>query len=272
MTTQDYKSMLLDMPTAFITKQKQRLKQYDGLVYLKDKEEFEIELFNPTNESILAKIKINNQYLNGGGLVINPGQRVFLERYLESNNKFLFETYEVETGNSQVQKAIVKNGVVEISFHREIVRPPVVRYGYNTKTVFGDPSGHILRNSNNAFNGIVTYNNTAGTNPSIFDFNTTSTYVNYDADILTMDWMEPDLNKASLQETGRVEKGSKSGQQLVSVNKEFYDYSFCNVEWHILPESTKPMEVSDIKLYCTECGAKRKKDNHRFCPHCGTKF
>ena len=25
-------------------------------------------------------------------------------------------------------------------------------------------------------------------------------------------------------------------------------------------------------LYCGECGAKRKKDTHKFCPHCGTKF
>jgi uncharacterized membrane protein YvbJ len=27
-----------------------------------------------------------------------------------------------------------------------------------------------------------------------------------------------------------------------------------------------------LVTYCTECGSKRKKDTHKFCPHCGTKF
>jgi len=43
--------------------------------------------------------------------------------------------------------------------------------------------------------------------------------------------------------------------------------------WRLMPMSEKPVEASEVNvLYCTNCGSKRKKDNHKFCPHCGTKF
>jgi len=42
-------------PSAFITKGKLRVKQYSQSVYLNNGDEFEIELFNPTQKTILAK-------------------------------------------------------------------------------------------------------------------------------------------------------------------------------------------------------------------------
>ena len=44
---------------AFITKRKQRLKQINRNVYLKDGDEYEIELFNPNPAFILAKIRVS---------------------------------------------------------------------------------------------------------------------------------------------------------------------------------------------------------------------
>jgi len=82
-------------PTAHITVGKQRLKQNGSVVYLKDGDEFEVEIFNPQQNSVLAKLKINGNYIGGGGVVLKPGQRVFLERYLDEARKFKFETYEV---------------------------------------------------------------------------------------------------------------------------------------------------------------------------------
>jgi len=40
----------------------------------------------------------------------------------------------------------------------------------------------------------------------------------------------------------------------------------------ILPFSAKPTEVSDLAVYCTNCGTKNKKGNYKYCPKCGTKF
>jgi hypothetical protein len=105
-------------PQAFITKGKQRVKQHEGLVFLNDGDEYQIELFNPTQNHILAKIKIDNTFLSGGGIVLRPGERVFLERFLDSNNKFVFRTYEV--GKEAVNVgAIDNNGYIEIQFFNE---------------------------------------------------------------------------------------------------------------------------------------------------------
>ena len=83
-----YYTELKKFPSAHITTGKQRLKQNGSNVYLKDGEEFEVEIFNPKSNSVLAKIKINGNYLSGGGIIVRPGQRVFLERYLNEARKF----------------------------------------------------------------------------------------------------------------------------------------------------------------------------------------
>ena len=73
-------------------------------------------MFNPTNKKILCKIEFNsNHSWNSEGLVLRPGERVFLERYLDSNKKFKFETYNVPD-TIEAQNATVENGNVKISF------------------------------------------------------------------------------------------------------------------------------------------------------------
>jgi hypothetical protein len=78
--------------------------------------EFEIELDNNTQETWLAKIKFNNKLISNSGLVLRPGEHHFIERFLDENRKFLFETYEVHKGR---KKAISNNGQVEIEFFKE---------------------------------------------------------------------------------------------------------------------------------------------------------
>jgi hypothetical protein len=122
-------------PQAFITKGKQRIKQFEGQVYLNDGDEYQIELFNPTPNHILTKIKIDKDYLSGGGIVLRPGERVFLERFLDSNNKFVFRTYEV--GKEAVNVgAIDNNGYIEIEFYNEYISTPTYYSGtINTLTI-----------------------------------------------------------------------------------------------------------------------------------------
>ena len=44
-----------------------------------------------------------------------------------------------------------------------------------------------------------------------------------------------------------------------------------SVSIQLFPESIKPIEVSEIRTYCTECGTRMKKQTWKFCPNCGTK-
>ena len=65
-------------PTAHVTKRKSRLKVYGGVnLYMNEGETFEIELYNPKTNSILAKIKLNGKYISSTVIVIRQGKRVF---------------------------------------------------------------------------------------------------------------------------------------------------------------------------------------------------
>ena len=106
-------------PTAHITKKKSRLKVYNGhVVFLNDKDNFEFEIYNPKQKSVLCKIKLNGEYISTSGVVLRPGQRVFLERFLDSNNKFEFSTYKVKD-TSENRSAIDLNGDVLVEFYDE---------------------------------------------------------------------------------------------------------------------------------------------------------
>ena len=253
-------------PEAFITKAKKRIKQFDGQVYLSDGDEYEIELFNPTQDVILAKIKLDGNYISGGGIVLRRGERVFLERFLDSPNKFKFSTYEVNGKNQEVQEAIANNGYVEIEFYSEYISTIPNRTLYGNGLVYNGSS-----TTTHTINGNPITFTTTGTN---FTTSATSTSTFYNA---SLSKSENVLRKAHLTdrklETGTTEMGSGSEQTFQHTNKTFNSFSFWNVSWQILPKSQKQYTAEEVGVnYCGNCGAKRKKSSFKFCPHCGTQF
>ena len=261
------------VPQSFITKSKQRLKQHTDTVYLNNGDEFEIELFNPTQNKVLSKIEINGISI-GSGIILRPGERVFLERYLDEAKKFLFETYVVNGNNQEVKNAIINNGDVTIKFFDEVVKFP-------KPAIYGNPIW---------VNSFGTYNKYPSSNPTINPYEVT--FTNSPQPIGTMTTsaaffsnntlsFEKDIvfnslkTKKSLKrdvETGRVEKGSKSDQSFTYDNSSFNSYPSYTNWWKIKPVSQQILVKEDLKVFCTECGSKRKKDSHKFCPQCGTKF
>ena len=254
----------LVVPQSFITKGKQRLKQHIDTVFLNDGDEFEIELYNPTQNKVLVKIEINGNSI-GSGIILRPGERVFLERYLDEAKKFLFETYVVNGNNEEVQQAIVHNGDVTVKFYNEVTTPTYYSGSSNTLTINNPHS---------------TWTTTTGT-PYFgnANFTTSSTNTFYNAS-LTSNTISTNsffnngkLKKSSRDlETGRVERGSNSNQSFTYDNSSFSSYPSTTNWWKIKPQSQKMVTIEDLVTYCTECGSKRKKDNHKFCPHCGTKY
>lgn len=234
------------VPQLFITKGKQRLKQYVDTVYLNNGDEFELELFNPTHKKLLAKIELNGNSL-GSGIILRPGERVFLERYLDDPKKFKFETYDIDGSNQEVLDAIRNNGDVIVKFYEEInfTFTPNIFVTGTSWTYKGVPNNTWTTNTNDT----VSYTSSGN-----------STIVNC-SNVVNDNF-----------ETGRIEKGSNSNQTFN------YDYSnFSNNSSHaywfkIKPQSAKLKTIEDLVVYCTECGAKKKKDSFKFCPHCGNKF
>lgn len=243
-------------PVAFITVKKQRVKQHNDTVYLKGGTHFEIELYNPTSTKYLAKIKLNNNDIGNAGIVLRPGERVFLDRYLDEPKKFLFDTYMVED-SGETRQAIRNNGDLMVKFYKEYIQQP--------STITFTSNSDIY----NPFNPTFTTNNIGigGSSP------TYSSNINTE---VTLDMMNNTNSISNILrksvETGRVEKGEKSDQEFLIDNSTFEYYSSATSSWKILPISQKPVVKEDIKVYCTECGSRKRKDSFKFCPQCGTKF
>lgn len=284
------------VPTANIAVNKSRLKVYKNTgdmptYYLQKGQEFQIELFNPTTDVILAKIILNGNPISQGGLVLNPGQRVFLDRYLDVAKKFLFDTYEVSS-SEEVKKAIEKNGDFKVEFYRE--RIPNYFTNNGSLTINSSNARGFSGNLNNTISGngnSVNLTNTSGhigttalySSPisnTFFDQNASNSIPTLDSmdDTLSLDMQDVTRSSRTLKsrsksiETGRVEQGSVSDQKVVTVDKKFEYWAFHTIEYKMLPVSQKINTVEDInvKVYCTNCGAKLGK-GHKFCGQCGTK-
>ena len=95
-------------------------------VYLNDGDEF-----NPETTEIGAEIFIDNEPLSNI-IILNPGERMWLERYTDKAKKFRFKVYTVDGDSKSVEKAIAHNGEIKIKFYRK--RVPVITHIYNPPT------------------------------------------------------------------------------------------------------------------------------------------
>lgn len=264
-------------PTVFVTKGRKRVKQYgNNLVYLKNGDEFELELFNPTSNKILAKISLNGKSL-GEGLVLRPGERVFLERYFDEAKKFRFETYEVDVKDPNVSDAIKMNGIVDVEFYDEYIKPyiiqyPVYYYHYypwyvpHTPTITWSSDTYRYTTNSNS----LTVGNSGTTNN--VTYSCSNNLDNTSFSCYCSDIKQSNEKNIDIQETGRVEKGSYSEQHFTYDSTSFNYYCTWKCVWTIIPESHKAYRKEDLKVYCALCGSRRKKETYKYCPNCGQKY
>ena len=227
-----------------------------GKVFLEDKEEFEIEIFNPLTVSVLADIKLNGQSISKTGLVVKPGQRVYLDCFIDDKKKFKFSTYEIENSGEALE-ATQNNGVLEVFFYKEDVitlnnwqrrfdriivekHYPYNPYPwYNPYTIYGSGGGSTFTTNGSNVLGTITTSNV------YYSSNNINCSYTSRVDL-------PNLNIAgSLStnsiETGRVEKGEKSKQKFTEVDIDFEKNYISSTIIQILPESRKPAEIKQIK-------------------------
>jgi len=267
------------VPSVNIATHNNRKKRYNSetnkpIYYLNHNDEFQIELYNPTQHVVRCDISLNGKKLRGGGLVLKPAERVFLDRYFDSTQKFLFETYEV--GNSSTdKKAIELNGSVKVEFYKE-THYTINHTPFNVYTYYGSTNTPYVYGTCTSTSGTVTTGNstttniTSGATTNTMFFDTTS--LNTHPSQLLTDSPDP-IRSFKKTETGRIGKGDVSKQTFTNVHYDF-DYSpFYTVEYKIIPYSQKPQTLNTVNVtrYCTECGSK-SKPNFKFCPNCGTKI
>ena len=229
-----------------------------GKVYLQDKEEFQIELYNPLQNCVLADIKLNGNSISKSGLVLNPGQRFYLDCFIDDKKKFIFNTYEVDESD-ETQQAIAKNGLLEVFFYKESV---VTLENWNDKfnrILTGRtypywiyptyPWGGVYYGTG-ITTGICNTTTTAG-NFNLTNVSTSNAYYSSTTPInacYTSDFSLTSSIGGSM-ETGRIEKGQKSQQKFESIDMDFDKYYIASTILQILPESRRPIETKEIKVH-----------------------
>ena len=160
-----------------------------------------------------------------------------------------FETYEIDGDNITAKEAAVLNGLIEIVFYREIFyydyddswTNPWTTNPWTTDPWTTNPwtTTHYLSNENKIYSTI-------------------KTNILFNEDLFT--------NKI---ETGRVEIGEESNQDMNHINVKFEETAFHTITYQLKPNSIKPIEFDQIRNYCNRCGYRLRKKSWKFCPKCG---
>lgn len=267
------KQVKTTVPSAWIVNSNDRGRKSikKGKVYLSDKEEFQIELFNPLQDCVLADIKLNGNSISKSGLVLNPGQRFYLDCFIDDKKKFIFDTYDVDQ-TDEVKEAIAKNGLLEVFFYKESVVTlqnwsdrfsrilttrtypywvyPTYPYWGSTVTI-----GAPYWGGTGTTNTFTTTNLTGGS-IDLSNLNTTTGTAYYSSNTMAIN--SSYTNNVSLTsaiggsaksiETGRIGKGDNSKQKFESVDMDFDKYYIASTILQILPESRRPIETKEIKF------------------------
>ena len=271
-------------------------------VYLESGQEFQIQLFNPHKYTIGAKIYINGERIPNI-LVLNPGERIWLERFLDTAKKFKFSTYEVDGNDSDVKEAIKDNGLVKVEFYKEVRKKSYLdnkitwqtydntnkidynkyknNYKWDPGVITATLNDYTYDTKSNALNGQIlcsddlctthTYYSKSFSDPIATASIGSITTANYSCDCTGISSTATSITlEPSSIETGRIDEGSNSSQEFQDVYKDFEYFSFVTEKVKLLPVSQKPYTANDLqKIYCSECGRKLNT-KYKFCPYCGT--
>ena len=277
---------VVSVPHAWIvnsTDQGRKSIKKGNLVYLQDNTEFKIELFNPLKENVLADIKINSQSISKSGLVIRPGQRCYLDCYLDDRKKFVFKTYTVEN-TEESKEAIQNNGIVEVFFYKEdvlqfnnwnnnwninslTINPYNLNniwYGGTTNTggylnstltngldhfgVFGGSTNYdsSIINCSNTFTSDSTQTNSTLGGSLSGDYKGVNNLFNKKLS-KKVNNVDTTRSLSANIETGRIEKGEVSSQKFTEVDMKFQTWAISVIKYQLLPESQKPIETETLK-------------------------
>lgn len=292
------------LPSAGICVNKSRLKIYhketNPTYYLSDGQEFSIELNNPTQDIILAKIVLNGKEISQGGLVLRPAERVFLERYIDVAKKFKFETYTV-SNTAESKAAIENNGDIVVRFYKESLNynpQPIVfngSFSNQNQLLRGTSTGGYVHTTNptgtlsvSNNGGISTYNVTNATTTTNVGTITTAglgnnfTYTSniasasipvstYASSVPSMDWMEQEKSRDIASDT--LSRKKSFSKKIETGRVEAGSDSGQKFEYVRKTFQTYPFHTVEYKLLPVSNKVNTVEDINvkTYCHNCGAK-
>ena len=272
------------------------LREFKDTVYIPFGSEYSFLIKNLNTTRALVNIFIDGEDVIEGGLVLNAGQEVDLERYVKNGNlsagnrfKFIERTSAIEDGP---RGAKLEDGLVRIEFQYEKPRPvlnlnqgglyypPGVRTPwYSTNATTTGVSGNLGTDRFSVTASGATYSANVGGVMRGVDFSNgeatkaaataaINTVVPQSTDVhdgmATMDW----------NDVGITVPGSKSTQKFTTVTMGEMEAEKHTIVLKLLGETPdnkpvmKPVTV-ERKPKCVTCG-KQNKAHAKFCVECGT--
>jgi hypothetical protein len=248
------------------------LREFKDTVYIPFGSEYSFLIKNLNTTRALVNIFIDGEDVIEGGLVLNAGQEVDLERYVKNGNlkegnrfKFIERTSAIENGPRGTK---LEDGLVRIEFQYE--KPYVPPQWNNSSWISASGSttsynvGGTLRSVDWSKNGEVTAQAaTAMVNTYCADNGIVNKSEVHDG-MATMDW----------NDVGITVPGSKSNQTFQTTSMGPMEAEKHTIVLKLLGETpenkpvAKPVTVKH-KPKCVTCG-KQNKATAKFCTECGT--
>lgn len=258
------------------------LREFKDTVYIPFGSEYSILLKNLNTVRALINIYIDGDNIVPGGLVLNAGQEIDLERAIRNGNmsegnKFKFIE---RTGNIEQHRGVkLEDGLIRVEFQFEKVYKRQDGIQWNHVTLGGHSynpnltwttSNSVLRSSG------VAHDSYQHPGVACTDMTYTSCVSNLQvgATLSASSASLQSFNAAPQNETGITVAGSKSEQKFVTVSNFTCEPEKYNIILKLLGETADNKEVREpitvkSKPKCTTCG-KQNKATAKFCSECGT--
>ena len=263
------------------------LREFKDQVFVPFASEYSILLKNLNTKRAIVNVYIDGDNAVPGGLVIDPGREIDLERWIKNGNltegnkfKFIERTGAVE----QHRGVKLEDGIVRIEFEFEREQPRPIQWIKDTyptytpspwNSTYGGVQGSAMPTSFNV-NGVlrgadmskgetIRSQASASIDQYCADNNIKVNSVHHDG-MATMD--------CAFNDVGITVPGSKSDQSFRTVSGVYGDGTKHSIVLNLLGETpdnrpvVKPVTVR-TKPKCTTCG-RQNKHTAKFCTECGT--
>ena len=252
------------------------LREFKDTVYIPFGSEYSFLIKNLNTTRAVVNIFIDGDNIVEGGLALNAGQEVDLERAIRNNNltegnkfKFIERTAAIEDGPRGIK---LEDGLIRIEFQYEKPYVPPVNRGWITAS--GSTFGSTISTSynvNGAMRGVDFSSNgmaTAQAAGAAIDKYCADNGIHNKMEMhdgsATMDWCD----------VGITVPGSKSTQKFANVTMGEMEAEKHTIVLKLLGETPdnkpvlQPVTVKE-KPKCVTCG-KLNKATAKFCTECGT--
>lgn len=256
------------------------LREFKDTVYIPFGSEYSFLIKNLNTVRAVVNVFIDGENVVPGGLVVDPGRTVDLERWIKNGNlsegnKFKFIE---RTGAVEQHRGIgLEDGLVRVEYQFELPRPIINTSWIQASGSTGFPNSATYSSTSYNVNGIMRgvdfskgeamkASAASATNATLNSMGISASGSTHDG-MATMDWMPAN-------DVGITVPGSKSTQSFQHTNVGALDPVVHNIVLKLVGDlgNNKPVEkpvTVKHKPKCVTCG-KQNKAQAKFCSECGT--